>query len=490
MIQAVDNYYSLPIEVLTKQIDRKEFLEKSSYYCLSNSMPKELHITLKDYKEHKNNFILFESEDSEDDLVISIKKIQVEETDTYTAQTGNYIGKFKYNGIDIDIKSRFSDTFLKRMLNFANNVYLDDVDISGKITKKEQIDYSKFILHYLFVQTLEKAFLLGLPKSYTTIKHHDMKLKGNIDINRFIKNDIPFKGKVSSKSREQKEIQEIIDVLHKTVSIIEKSKQISTKNISHIKTHLKQHKSNNFISNQTIQKALNSKALNNPIFSPYKKVLEYAKYIINANSLEQNNGDNKTYGFIINVSMLFEMYITKLLKKEFSDWNITSPEIELYQSNFFARKIIPDIVMEKDKQILVFDAKYKRMTFNGKNQYGAGDLDRNDFFQINTYMSYYQNSGYEVVAGGLLYPMEKEFDCRFNNEKCKDNYNKLKAHSNNWFGNDKTKFIVDGIDLSYIENNIEKDMDEKEKSKIRMKNILNAENNFIDRIQKISENTE
>jgi 5-methylcytosine-specific restriction enzyme subunit McrC len=41
-----------------------------------------------------------------------------------------------------------------------------------------------------------------------------------------------------------------------------------------------------------------------------------------------------------------------------------------------------------------------------------GDLDRNDFFQINTYMSHYQNhqSNYNLIAGGLLYPIGEEFN--------------------------------------------------------------------------------
>jgi len=174
-----------------------------------------------------------------------------------------------------------------------------------------------------------------------------------------------------------------------------------------------------------------------------------------------------------------------------ADWEVIhEEETEVYKTNFFIRNIKPDIVMKKDNKIMVFDAKYKKMKFRGRYKHG-GDLDRNDFFQINTYMTYYdKQKSLEVIAGGLLYPIEEEFDCRFNNENCEADYEKLKAHSNNWFGDSKTKFIVDGIDLSYIENNIEKYMDEKEKSKIRMKNILNAENNFIDRIQKISENTE
>ena len=67
------------------------------------------------------------------------------------------------------------------------------------------------------------------------------------------------------------------------------------------------------------------------------------------------------------------------MQKEFPDWGVSSPKIELYESLFYARKIIPDIVMQKDNQVLVFDTKYKRMKMDGRGQFGAGDLDRNDF---------------------------------------------------------------------------------------------------------------
>ena len=296
-----------------------------------------------------------------------------------------------------------------------------------------------------------------------------MKLKGKIDINKFIKYDIPFQGKISSVSREQKEIQEIIDVLYKAVKIIDKNNKAFLKNIPHIKTHLKQYKSNNYISNETINKALKSKALQNPIFAPYKKVLEYARFIINGNNIEEkNDGKQETYGFIINVAELFEIYITKLLQKEFSDWYVESPKIELYSTPqmFYQRKIIPDIVMKKASDVLVFDTKYKKMTMQGKNKNGAGDVDRNDFFQINTYMSYYQNhpDKYNVKIGGLLYPIEKSF--KENKDIC---------HSQTWFGNLNSKFIVDGIDLS----------DLKEDNENKFASIVKREQKFIEGIKKL-----
>lgn len=460
MIRSVDNFLGEAIwEETSKQIQRNQ---RTGYICeIDKKYDKNLSVTLGDYTDTKfaNNvfFSFFKDEEKKqsknaDDLIISIQKTE----DGYKAQTGNYVGKFVWNGLNIDIRSRFSDQFLQRMLNFANDVFLDDVSVFSASVSK-QIDFSKYIIYYMFVQNLEKAFLLGLPKAYKSVQHHEMKLKGKIDINHFIKSDIPFKGKISSTSREQHEIQEIIDTLYKAIKVIDKSGQGFTQNISHIKSHLKQYRSNSYVSNSTINTAMQSKALQNPIFAPYKKVLEYARFIINGSNLEEDDkGKNQTYGFLVNVAELFEIYVTKLLRKELPEWSVDSPKIELYPSHFFARKIIPDIVMVRGNDVMVLDTKYKRMLMRGRDQYGAGDVDRNDFFQINTYMSYYQQKGYRVISGGLLYPMDD-----FKPEKC---------HSDNWFGKHETKFIVDGIDLSTGDN--------KEQ-------ILEAEKTLIQRIRNL-----
>ncbi|MFA5461162.1 MAG: hypothetical protein WC274_03680 [Sulfurimonas sp.] len=474
MLQTVDNYFSFGADTKSYYFN---FDSRISYDNNDKrKIGEKLEINLNDYQAKSPNntfFLFFKDEDkkaskNEYDLIISVKKSKNEkEEDVYLTQTGNYVGKFVWDGLEIDIKSRFSNIFLERMLNFANDVFLDDVSIMGNKVD-ENFDISKYIIYYMFVLNLEKAFLLGLPKSYTSIKHHEMKLKGKIDINRFIKYDIPFQGKISSTSREQKEIQEIIDTLYKAVKIIEKSGKGFTKNISHIKTHIKQHRSNSYVSNETINKALKSKALQNPIFAPYKKVLEYARFIINGSNLEEKkDGKNETYGFLVNVAELFEIYITKLLQKEFSEWSVDSPKIELYKNPdmFYTRKIIPDIVMTNGEHVMVFDTKYKRMNMVGKNQNGAGDVDRNDFFQINTYMSYYQNhqEKYNLIAGGLLYPM--------------DNFEQVRCYSSNWLGNHQTKFIIDGIEL---DGNLEAQSNEP-----KFAVIAQRENNFIQRIRSL-----
>lgn len=469
MIQTVDNYQT--IENNTQKYYFRFEGTKTQVNNDKKFIREKLEINLNDYQTKSPNntfFSFFKDEEkkaikNEDDLIISIKK----DGDNYLAQTGNYVGKFVWQGLEIDIKSRFSNTFLERMLNFANDIFLDDASITGK-DNIDDLDISKYIIYYMFIQNLEKAFLLGLPKAYKSIEHHEMKLKGKIDINKFIKYDIPFQGKISSVSREQKEIQEIIDVLYKAVKIIDKNNKAFLKNISHIKTHLKQYKSNNYVSNETINRALKSKALQNPIFAPYKKVLEYARFIINGNNIEEKkDGAQETFGFIINVTELFEIYITKLLQKEFSDWYVESPHLRLDErfgkTYLYSRKIIPDIVMTKNKDVIVFDTKYKKMNFNYVKGNGV-DVDRNDFFQINTYMSYYQNQDFNVKIGGLLYPIEKSFK-----------ENKYICHSETWFGNLNTKFIVDGIDLS----------DLKEDKENKFSQLAKREQKFIEGIKNL-----
>ncbi len=412
----------------------------------------EFSLTLTDYAANGGKFLSFlpESKEKEDELIISTKK----QDDGLYVQTGNFIGSLSHNGIEIEISSRFSNKFLERMLNFANDIYVDDVSLGKSIDAKKNL--SKIVIYYLFIQTLERAFLLGLPKEYKDKSYHEAKVVGKVDMAKFIKNDIPFAGKISSVNRERQDIGDIVLLLHKALKIVQKESKELIKPVINTLSYLNEIREPRLVAPNVVHNALNSKALHNPIYAPYKKVLEYAKLIIENEDAGTKSNGKQNLGFLVDVAELFEIYIRKLLQKEFKDWSVTSPKIELYKDKFFARKIIPDIVMSSGDQVLVFDTKYKRMNMLGKDQYGLGDVDRNDFFQINTYMSYYQNQGKKVIAGGLLYPMDK-----FSRDRC---------HSHSWFENLNTKFIVDGIGLANL-------------SESSIEEIKIKENEFISRIK-------
>ncbi|MBE9836428.1 hypothetical protein G6W46_09325 [Campylobacter concisus] len=419
---------------------------------LAKNREKEFILTLSDYVAKGGKFLSFlpDSQGKDDELIISTRM----QDDGLYVQTGNFIGSFSHNGIDIEINSRFSNKFLERMLNFANDIYIDDVSLGKSIDAKENL--SKIIIYYLFIQTLERAFLLGLPKGYKDKSYHEAKVMGKVDVAKFIKTDISFGGKISSTNRERQDIGDIVLVLYKALKIVQKEAKELIKPVVNALNYLCEIRESRLVTPSVVHNALNSKSLHNPIYAPYKKVLEYASLIIENEKAGIKGTGRQNLGFIVNVAELFEIYMRKLLQKEFKDWSVTSPKIELYKDKFFARKIIPDIVIGSGDKVLVFDTKYKRMNMQGKDQYGLGDVDRNDFFQINTYMSYYQNQGKNVIAGGLLYPMDK-----FSRDGC---------HSHSWFDNLNTKFIVDGIELANL-------------SEFSIEEIKIKENELISRIK-------
>lgn len=85
------------------------------------------------------------------------------------------------------------------------------------------------------------------------------------------------------------------------------------------------------------------------------------------------------------------------------------------------------------------------------------DLDRSDFYQIHSYIQYYQP---DVIFGGLLYPLS----CKMKKEK---------AHSNKLFGHNHrtdTQFIVDGV---YVHENM------------TTQEIIQSEDLFINRMKEL-----
>ena len=150
----------------------------------------------------------------------------------------------------------------------------------------------------------------------------------------------------------------------------------------------------------------------------------------------QNQGSNVS-GYLIDMAEVWECYIRSVVQKQLREfgWKLIDSTFTVYETLFYQRKIIPDIVLEKDGTFCVFDAKYKKMMYRGI------DVDRADFFQIHTYISYMQHLG-TVKFAGLLYPVEKDFGL-------------LNTSTSLYNLRDTCKFIADGPVIS--NDNIDKE---------------------------------
>ncbi|WP_307878466.1 McrC family protein [Acinetobacter seifertii] len=339
-----------------------------------------------------------------------------------------------YKGCKINITTKYGDTFLKRMLNFVNDIYVDNEPIQAKADETE--NQFLFIIAHLFIQSLEKAVVLGLPQQYQKQQERSQKVRGSINFNDYLKRDIPFQGKLTTTFRERMYIQEIIDVLYLALKKLESvfGKEIHSRLLG-LSQFLKQQYSGRFASYETIQRAKTYQTINNPMYRGFKKVLEYAEIILLNKDLIPDNDKKslETIGYLFDIAELYEIYLEKLLSRNFPEWSVSGQvDIPIYKQQFYRRSIFPDLIMKHKEtgKIIVFDAKFKKMEMQNN------DIDRSDLHQIHSYSGYYQNN---LIASGLIYPLSKQLDVE-------------KSYSETLYGNNNNDvlFIIDGI---YVHEN-------------------------------------
>ena len=395
-------------------------------------------------------------EQDEERLILKLYSKEKTEKEYYI-QTGLYAGVLFHKGCKINITTRYGDTFLKRMLNFVNDIYVDNEQIQAK--KDETENQFLFIIAHLFIQSLEKAVVLGLPQQYQKQQERSQKVRGSINFNDYLKRDIPFQGKLTTTFRERIYVQEIVDILYLALRKLESvfGKEIHSRLLG-LSQLLKQQYSGCFVNYETIQKAKRHQSINNPMYSGFKKVLEYAEIILLDKNLipDYEKQNLTTSGYLFDIAELYEIYLEKLLSRNFPEWFVSGQvELPIYQKQFYHRSFFPDLIMKHKTsgKIIALDAKFKRIEMQNR------DVDRADLHQIHSYSGYYKN---ELIASGLIYPLSRKL-------------NLDKSHSNSLYGNDNNnvRFIVDGI---YVDENQ------------TMDDLIESENRFVKRMTQLTSN--
>ena len=431
-----------------KALDKELF---SNVYSLTTKDQYFSQLQILGFKDSRNKL------EDEEQMVLKLFAQKRKEERYFAVQTGLFAGVIHHNGYTFNIETRYGNVLLHRMLNFINDIYVDTKDVNAK--SKRKTNEFQYIISYLFIQSLEKASVLGLPKKYTQVTERSTKVRGKININEYLKRDIPFQGKLTSTYRTQKYIQEIVDVLFAASNKVEEYLGIHYKSkIVGVYQTLKEHHSKRYVSQVVLEKAKNHIVLNNPLYKSFKEVLNYAEILLKNQEIQEDYGSNqlKTYGFMFDISQLFEVYLEKLLKRYFTDWSVNGQEeLKVYNKLFFGRRMFPDIVMKhkQTQEVIVFDAKFKEMLGRKK------DLDRSDFYQIHTYMQYYMPN---IIFGGLIYPLSKELS-------------KERSVSKGLFNDSANtpSFIVDGIHIN---------------QEMEMGNLIQSEEKFLKRIELHIEN--
>lgn len=98
------------------------------------------------------------------------------------------------------------------------------------------------------------------------------------------------------------------------------------------------------------------------MFAHFRQTLEYAEIILKDLDLKSHKeAKRETYGYLFDISQLFDIYLEKLLAQGLNDWKVYGQEkIKLYQERFYGRNIYPDIVLKNNEKVIVLDAKFKK----------------------------------------------------------------------------------------------------------------------------------
>ena len=379
IIQIADNNYK-GVSIDKSDIENiKQFANKKIKYLKENNL----------FILSKNSF----KDDIENSDIIELDEVNNK------IYSNNIMGFIGYNDTQIKITSRFTpnsdkDYFLHYMLQkvFYSNIF------NWEYTTER--DYSFDFLIYMFTHLFQKAIRQGIFKSYQNREYNDANVRGVIYINRHIKNNIPFNGKIAYNTREYSYDNNITQLIRHTIEYINtKSRGILNINediksgVFQIIEATKRYDKNR---RQSIINK-NLKKLNHPYFYEYEPLRKICVQILRHEEIKYGREEDKIYGILFDGAYLWEEYIYTILK----DLDFLHPRNKEKTDgiNLLNKKwtVYPDFY-NYNKQI-VLDTKYKMLNKDNDK------IDGSDKHQI---ISYVYTLGAKI--GGFVYPSEnKEF---------------------------------------------------------------------------------
>lgn len=383
---------------------------------------------IEDLKEIGNKKISeLKDRDSNQSLLIfpdnSSRKDKIEDKEVFSLSnekltTHNIMGFIGRNKTQLTIQSRFAqnnkDYFLHYMLQKVLSINLFDLKHNS-----EAENIFDFLL-YLFPYYLKKALRQGLYKEYRKNEYNNANVKGTIDVNNHIRNNIPFNGKIFYRVREHSYDNKITQLVRHTIEYIKKkplghsllTTDPDTQNyVMQIVQATPSYSYNQ--RSRVINK--NIRPMVHPYFFEYTTLQKICLSILRHDGLKYCEKNNEIYGLLFDGAWLWEEYLNTILK----DCGFTHPENKSKKNPIFLFKDETKFKRYPDfyKLNFIVDAKYKKMNVSPKENNNESDNEiiddntnkikvrvfRDDIHQIIVYMHVQQ-----AKLGGFLYPIAGE----------------------------------------------------------------------------------
>ncbi len=373
-------------------------------------------------RENENLLVFPDDIESTDDRIGGSYVLTIDNTadsEKVRTSTGNLMGFIGVGDLQVKIQSRFDegrdDYFLHYMLQRVLLFNLFDLNHNNE--KEDVFDFIMFMFPYL----LKSALRQGIYREYRHFEHNDPKVKGPIDVNRFIRQDLPFAGNVAYCTREYTQDNDMTQLIRHTIEFMRSKKygqavlgidQETKSNVQLIVSHTPTYNRNE--RNAVIQRNLRPKS--HPYYTEYKVLQSLCVQILRMEEIKYGDSDDEICGILFDGAWLWEEYVNTILR----DLGFSHPENRLGKGGIYlfedtdefgkkhvSGKRYPDFY----RKGFVLDAKYKR--YGGYDK--VSEIDKDDVHQVITYMGNLKSG-----RGGFVVPMSGKVNKKITTSTLKD----------------------------------------------------------------------
>ena len=312
--------------------------------------------------------------------------------------TGNVVGFWGVDGVNVRVHSRFDDDgrqyFFHYMLQRIAGVNVFDL----KTLPDANNNIWDFLI-YLFPMALKSAVRQGIFRTYRVSRYNDDRIKGAIDVPRFIRRDVPFAGKIAYATREHTANNHVLQLVRHTIEFIRRTMPVLLSVDSEMRQAVEMVvQVTPDYANRSRGRviAANLRPVRHPFYSAYTGLQKLCLQILRHEKLSFGESDGSICGVVFDAAWLWEEYLNAVFMSDPRWSGMVHPRNKQRTAPvyFYANHRQPHYPDFHDQlHKLVLDAKYK--FDNG--------IERSDLLQMVSYVHIL-----EYRAGVFLKPDPNE----------------------------------------------------------------------------------
>ncbi|RKM56818.1 restriction endonuclease [Butyrivibrio sp. CB08] len=379
-------------------VGNKEFEHNSKYKYMDEEAFADLNKFVREFTANEDNA------DVLDFMKVGLKR---NVGDVITIK--NYVGLIQMkNGFQVQILPKIyfdeTDEGNKRTKTIFLNMLKSMKDFPGKAFNTASLKVDRMNLYELFInmylQEVRKLVKHGLKSAYVVVEDNLNFYKGKLMVNQHIKANLAHKERFYMAHDEF--------LLDRPENRIVKSTLLKLQGLTGSAENSKEIRQA-LLAFELVEPSKNydadfAKITIDRNTKDYESLMPWSKVFLMNKSFSTFSGETTSRALLFPMESVYESYVALKMKKVFGSdgWHVSSQDKgkHLFEEPNKKFKLRPDIVIKKDKRIIILDTKWKKLIPDPRVNYG---ISQADMYQMYAYSKKYNTS--EIW---LLYPLNAD----------------------------------------------------------------------------------